>query len=62
MTPLQALQRPVKLLIVMYLTIASFIEFISQILNAISLFARTRAVPLRFEYSALRKLVSLLRK
>jgi hypothetical protein len=49
-------------IIVMYLMMASPIGFISQIQNAISLFARTRAVPLRFEYGALRRLVLLLRK
>jgi len=60
MIPLQLLQRLMTLLIDMYLITASPIECIRQILNAISLFAKTKAVYLQFEYSALRKQVLLL--
>jgi hypothetical protein len=43
----------------MYLLIASPNEFAKQILNAISFSAKTRAVPLEFKHSVLRKQVLL---
>jgi hypothetical protein len=52
----------VKLLIAMSLMMASPTKSISQILSAISLFAKIKAVPLRFEHGVPKRLVLLLRK